>query len=71
LVVLDDSNKAMEALDSLKLLQNKPTQKQLAKSGMTVSSLGTQEPKPRPSSSKDGNKHNIETCLICNYLKRN
>ena len=48
LVFLDDTNKPVDALDSIKILENEVIQEELAKNGATVTSVAAQESEPRP-----------------------
>lgn len=58
LVFLDDTNKPVDALESVKILENAAVQDQLATSGVTISTVAAQESMARPVQS------GIHTCNL-------
>ena len=55
LVFLDQDNEPVDALESVKVLEDPQVQEELSRSGVTVGSVAAQESGPRPSESSKVN----------------
>ena len=72
LVFLDDTDKPVEAVDSIKTLQDQAVLEKLAKDGVTVSSVTAQQSGSRPTDMKSGKTQVLmmnmsKPIFLCSY----